>query len=221
MNTTTSSPRLFRFASVAALALSSLVVLAACEKDKPTVQATAPVDKVAPKAGAHELIPLDQTSSTIAFVGAKVTGKHDGTFKTFTGTVDLVDGKIESSQVTLSIDAASLATDDPKLDAHLQSPDFFDVAKFPKATFTSTEIKPQGGPDGATHLVTGNLELHGVKKSISFPAKISLDGQSVKAAADFAINRKDFGMVYPGMTDNLIKDEVAIKLTVNATRKKS
>jgi polyisoprenoid-binding protein YceI len=218
-----STPRFLRLAPIVVLALSSLATLAACDRngDKPKAQASAPVETVASKAGAHELFTVDATSSTIGFVGAKVTGSHEGSFKTFVGTIDLVDGKIESSQVDLSIDTASLTTDDTQLVGHLKSPDFFDVAKFPKATFTSTSIVAQAGANGATHLVTGNLELHGIKKSISFPAKISVEGGAVKASADFVINRKDFGMVYPGMADNLIKDDVAIKLAVNGTRKKS
>jgi polyisoprenoid-binding protein YceI len=111
-------------------------------------------------------------------------------------------------------------SDQEKLTGHLKSGDFFDVEKFPKATFTSTEIKP-GGAGGATHTITGNLELHGVKKSISFPAKVTVDASAVKADAEFVINRKDFGLVYPGKPDDLIKDEVLIKLHVTAPRKKS
>jgi polyisoprenoid-binding protein YceI len=104
--------------------------------------------------------------------------------------------------------------------AHLKSPDFFDVAKFPKATFTSTSIKA-GGEKGATHTVTGNLELHGVKKSISFPATIKVAGDAVDANASFGINRKDFGVNYPGKADDLVKDEILLTLTIHAQKKNS
>jgi polyisoprenoid-binding protein YceI len=99
----------------------------------------------------------------------------------------------------------------------LKTPDFFDVQKFPTARFVSTAVKP-GGQNGATHTITGNLELHGVTKSISFPAMIHMTGDLVHATAEFVINRKDFGIVYPGMPDDLIKDEVAIKLTIIAKK---
>jgi polyisoprenoid-binding protein YceI len=62
--------------------------------------------------------------------------------------------------------------------------------------------------------VTGNLELHGVTKSITFPATITVQGDAVTVKADFAINRKDFGIVYPGKPDDLIKDEVLLKLNI-------
>ena len=91
--------------------------------------------------------------------------------------------------------------------------------KFPKATFTSTEIKA-GGDKGATHTVTGELDLHGVKKTISFPATLAVTADGATGTAEFSINRKDFGLVYPGKPDDLIRDDVGIKLSLKATRKK-
>jgi polyisoprenoid-binding protein YceI len=91
------------------------------------------------------------------------------------------------------------------------------VEKYPKATFTSTSIKP-GGENGATHTVTGNLDLHGVTRSITFPAKISPSADAVDVDAEFVIKRKDFGIVYPGMPDDLIKDDVLIKLKLHAKK---
>ena len=65
--------------------------------------------------------------------------------------------------------------------------------------------------------VTGNLDLHGVTKSISFPASISVGEQEITATAEFSINRFDFGIVYPGMTDDLIREEVVISFDLKAT----
>jgi len=109
------------------------------------------------------------------------------------------------------------ATDQEKLVGHLKSPDFFDVEKFPVTRFQSTKIET-GGERGATHTVTGNLELHGVTKSIRFPASISLAADNVSVKSEFGINRKDFGIVYPGKPDDLIKDEVLIRLNLVATK---
>jgi polyisoprenoid-binding protein YceI len=71
-----------------------------------------------------------------------------------------------------------------------------------------------------THTITGNFDLHGVKKSISFPATIQVAADSVSANAEFSINRKDFGINYPGKADDLIRDGVVIKLTLKVPRKK-
>ncbi|MFZ5895883.1 MAG: YceI family protein [Myxococcota bacterium] len=155
--------------------------------------------------------------STLGFVGAKVTAKHEGTFKGFRGTVRVIDNDPTKSSVNVDIDTQSLEIEPAKLSGHLKSPDFFDVAKFPKASFVSTAIRP-GGDHGATHLITGNLTLHGVTKGVTFPAKITISPENVDVESEFAINRKDFGIVYPGMPDDLIKDDVLIKLKIRAKK---
>jgi polyisoprenoid-binding protein YceI len=153
----------------------------------------------------------------VEWTGSKVTGSHDGAFTSFRGAITLADGAIERGQVNVDIDAASLTTTPEKLATHLKSADFFDVAKFPKASFVSTAIKA-GGENGGTHTVTGNLELHGVTKSISFPASITAGAGAIDTAATFRINRKDFGLNYPGKVDDLIRDDVVIKLTIHAEK---
>ena len=150
--------------------------------------------------------------STIGFVGSKVTGKHDGGFKNFAGTINVADGKIVGSP-EIKINMNTTWSDNEKLTGHLKSSDFFDVEKYPVSTFTVTSITAAGGP----HQVTGNLELHGVTKSISFPAKIEITDEVVTVNADFAINRKEFNINYPGKQDDLIRDDVVLQLAIKAT----
>ena len=178
-----------------------------------TTSSTAAASAAAP-AGDVVAFPIDASASKVEFVGSKVTGKHEGKFEKFSGSITVTGGKAETAKIAVEIDATSLKTDSEKLDGHLKSADFFDVEKFPKATFTSTEIKVEG--EKAT--ITGNLNLHGVEKSISFPATVKLGGDSVSATAEFSINRKDFGVVYAGKPDDLIRDEVLIKLTIAGKR---
>jgi polyisoprenoid-binding protein YceI len=66
--------------------------------------------------------------------------------------------------------------------------------------------------------VTGNLTLHGITKSISFPATITVAGDTVNADATFSINRKDFSINYPGKVDDVIRDDVLVKLTIHAPK---
>ena len=150
--------------------------------------------------------------STISFIGSKVTGSHDGGFNGFGGRITLVDRDPLKSSIELSIDTTTLWADNDKLTGHLKSPDFFDVESHPTATFTSTAIEP----DGEGYRVTGNLDLHGVKKSISFPAVIVAEEDRVTAQAEFSIMRFDFEIVYPGRTDDLIRDEVVVKFDLVA-----
>jgi len=197
------------------------LVLAACDNEpaegKSVAEVSAPVAApatAAAPAGAAAYA-FSQDGSTLAFVGAKITGKHDGSFKAFSGTITVPEGDLTKGSVALEVDTTSVITDTEKLTTHLKSPDFFDVAKFPKATFTSTSVAADTSK-GGTHVITGNLDLHGVTKSISFPATVRLTAAGVEADAEFAINRKDFSIVYAGMPDDLIKDDVLMKLTLRA-----
>ena len=152
--------------------------------------------------------------SKIEFTGSKVTGKHDGGFKTFTGHFTVKDGAPVGNDHKVTIDMASTFSDAEKLTEHLKSPDFFDVAKYPQTTFDVTEVKKN--PD-STYTVSGNFNLHGVEKNISFPATVTQNGETVNIKAEFDINRKDFGIVYAGKADDLIRDEVVIRLDLTVT----
>ena len=187
----------------------------AANKTKATVGNAAPESGAAKPANA-ETLPITTENSKIDFVASKVTRSHNGSFQKFSGSIDLVNNKPEESRVNIDIEANSVMTDEPDLTKHLQTPDFFDVAKFPKANFTSTKIEPAG----SNYNITGNFDLHGVKKAITFPATIQVAPDKVTVSAEFSINRKDWNLTYPGKADDLIRDGVVIKLNVNAPRKK-
>ena len=146
--------------------------------------------------------------SKIGFIGSKVTGSHEGGFESFQGQVSLVGGDPAASSVHVTIDTTSLWADRPKLTNHLKSPDFFDVATYPTASFHSTAIERSE----TGYLITGNLDLHGVTKSITFPAEIVVEDGQVRVESEFSIKRFDFGIEYKGMADDLIRDDVVIKL---------
>jgi len=209
--------------------LSATLFLAACEdpaanKPKATTTNTnaAPAStntgNAAPRQG--EALAINNENSKVSFTGSKVTGKHEGGFNKFTGTINLVNGKAEESSVKVDIEANSIYTETPDLTKHLQTADFFDVEKFPKASFSSTSIVPDAEKGAGNYTVTGDFELHGVKKSITFPATISVTDSEVTVNSEFSINRKDFGILYAGKSDDLIRDLVAIKLDLKAARKK-
>jgi polyisoprenoid-binding protein YceI len=166
-----------------------------------------------------ETLAINPENSKVEFVGSKVTGKHDGGFKKFAGTIALVNGKPEDSTVSIDIDTNSVFTDADGLTKHLMTGDFFDVAKYPKATFKATKIVPDPAKGAGHYMVTGDLTLRGVTKSVTFPATITVVGDSVAVNAEFSINRKDFNILYTGKADDLIRDDVVIKLDLKAPRK--
>lgn len=205
--------------SVLVLFVVALIAFAcadpASDKPKATVAEAQPQSSAQKPA---ETLAISPENSKIEFVASKVTRSHQGSFKQFTGKIELVPNNIPESRVSINIDTASVETDDPQLTGHLKTPDFFDVAKNPKATFESTKIEP--GNSGSNYTITGNFDLHGVKKSITFPANIQVTADSAAVDAEFAINRKDFGIVYAGKADDLIRDAVVIKLNLRVPRKK-
>jgi len=199
---------------------TALLILCACanpasDKPKAVTNDAAPLVSSSP-ATAGQKYAISPDTSKIEFVASKVTGSHHGSFKKFSGAIDF-NGQPENSRVTINIETSSVDTDTPKLTEHLQTPDFFDVAKFPQATFVSTEIRT-GGEKGATHTVIGNLTLHGVTKSISFPATIVVAPDGITVDSTFSINRKDFGINFAGASDNLIRDEVVLTLKIRAVK---
>lgn len=208
------------------LALSVLVFLPACEKSEianaPAAEVsdtgmttTAAAPSTTAPAGNVTTANVIKEKSSIDFVGAKVTRVHNGKFNAFDGTIEYAGATPQ--RISFDIDLNSIETDEAKLDAHLKSADFFDVATYPRATFTSTSLTagaPAGSPAGTTHTVRGTLNMHGVTREVAFPVTAQQTPEGVRATSEFRINRHDWGISYRGMADDLIKDDVLIKLNM-------
>jgi polyisoprenoid-binding protein YceI len=203
-----------KYIALVAAAIVTPLAFVSCENpsDKTT---DAKVDAAVEKSAATEVAGTKLVfteNSKVNFIGSKVTGSHAGGFKTISGYFTVKDGAPVGTDHKVTIDLKSTFTDSDKLTEHLKSPDFFDVEKYPTATFDATSITKTG--EGYT--VSGNFTLHGVTKNISFPATSTQSGDVVKIAAKFDINRKDFGIVYAGKADDLIRDQVVIELDLEA-----
>lgn len=173
--------------------------------------------------------PVD-SSSTVTWAGSKPTGTHTGTFRVKEGSLSVKDNELTGG--SFLIDIASINNEDlvkdaeskGKLEGHLKSPDFFDVAKYPTAKFeiTSIEKNTDTAKKEMTHIVKGNLTLKDSTKNVTFPARITVDAKTISAAADFSIDRTDWGMSYKGPNnpqDWVISKTVGIKLNITATKK--
>jgi polyisoprenoid-binding protein YceI len=154
-------------------------------------------------------VKLTGDNTKIEWTGTKPNGKHTGTFKTITGTV--TGSTPETAVIDVTIDTASLESDNPALTGHLKNPDFFDVKTHKAATFKSTKVERAGGK----YTVTGDFTLCGKTKSISFPADISMTPTGLTLTAEFGINRLDFGCgtKFP---DSKIADKVLLVVKVDA-----
>ncbi len=122
-----------------------------------------------------------------------------GRFNSFGGTFTADDDNPGNSKISVEIDTASVDSNHAERDKHLRGSDFLDVGKYPKATFVSTAVKKTGEGTG---VVTGDLTLHGVTKSIDIEVKevgrgkdpwggyrLGLQGSTTFALKDFGITR--------------------------------
>jgi polyisoprenoid-binding protein YceI len=191
-----------------------LMIVAGCSDPSEGVYRAAGTDpQAASGLGAVTGMPyVIRSESKIEFVGSKVTGSHDGGFHRIAGMIYAENGRVLGTS-EIRIDMDSTWSDNTRLTAHLKNDDFFDVPNHPVSTFVVTSVEP----DGAGQKVTGNLTLRGVTRSITFPATVRVDENAVTVQAQFAINRKDFGVNYSGRADDLIRDNVVIKLDLTAT----
>jgi polyisoprenoid-binding protein YceI len=170
------------------------------------------VTVVAPQCSAAEKLKPDLEKSKISFVGHKADGKHEGGFKKFDveATADFDDPSKSSLRIEIKTD--SLWSDDEKLTQHLMNPDFFDVRKYPKAVFESTEVVH--AEDGSATL-KGKMEMLGKTEEIEVPVKVEMDDKNVKIIADFKLDRTKWGMTYG---EGKINKEVDIKAELIFTR---
>jgi polyisoprenoid-binding protein YceI len=154
----------------------------------------------------QDKLTLLAAKSKITFIGTKPDGKHEGGFKEFTGHVSPGKSPAEAS-LLLEIATESIFADDPKLTAHLKTPDFFNVRSHPKAVFKSTRIEEKSAAEGEKGgVIHGTLTLLGKSKELSVPVKVEASGEAVVLKAEFEIDRTDFGMDYgAGKIDNKVK----------------
>src|SRR5215213_2695148 len=119
-------------------------------------------------------VKLTGENTKITWVGTKPGGKHEGGFKTLTGSATVSGNTL--TKVAVEIETDSLYSDDQRLTGHLKSPDFFGVKNNPKAKFESTKVeKTDKG-----YAITGNLTINGKTKEVAIPADVSSAGGTLK-----------------------------------------
>ncbi len=143
---------------------------------------------------------LDASHSEVTFkVKHMMITNVTGHFKEFEGSATSDDDQFSNASINFSAKTASVNTNSEQRDAHLQSPEFFDAAKFPTIDFVGTKLSKVSGSD---YKLKGSLSLHGVSKEIELDvefAGLNKDpwGQT-KAGFTVTgkINRNDFGLTW-------------------------
>jgi polyisoprenoid-binding protein YceI len=171
---------------------------------------------------------IDPAHSSASFtVKHMMVSNVHGRFGKLEGTV-VYDGKnIAAAQVDTTIDATTITTENEKRDAHLKSPDFFDVAGFPTITFKSKRAEAIG--NGKFKLI-GDLTMRGKTKEVVLDVEGPTDpvtvqkSQRVGVTATTTLNRQDFGVSWSRTMDGggyVVSDQVKVTIELELIKQTS
>jgi polyisoprenoid-binding protein YceI len=174
---------------------------------------------------ATNLWDIDVGHSAIHFwVRHMVISKVHGRFAKWAGTIQLDQQDLTRSSVDVRIDTASIDTQVADRDAHLRSPDFLDVAKYPEMTFRSKRIeKADGG-----YRVVGDLDLHGVVREVVLEAEFTGTGKDpwgnerAGFSARASLDRREFGLKWNAALEAggvLVGEKIEIASELEAVKK--
>ena len=136
---------------------------------------------------------IDAAKSSAQFSVAHIwVERVTGTVPILSGGVSLAPGSVIPQSASAELDATHITTGEPDRDRSLESPDFFDAAKFPRWTFTSTRIVPTGP---ASFEMDGNLTIHGVTQPERLDVTVIGDAVHPEYRAKAQIDRHAFGMI--------------------------
>lgn len=143
-----------------------------------------------------------------------------GRFATFAGTFQLDPASGQAGAASMSIDVASINTENERRNGHLKSPDFFAADSFPKITFVSTGIQKVSGNK---YKVNGNLTMRGVTKPVVLDAEIAGTRQTAEgwlAAVNMTgtVKRKEYGLMWDRVTEGVavVSDDITLLIEVEA-----
>lgn len=147
--------------------------------------------------------------STLSFSATWAGDAIEGQFKRWTADILFSPEALDRSKLTVSIDMTSAATGDDQRDQSLPSDDFFAAATHPKATFTAGKFRKTGE---GKFVADGTLDLRGVKKPVSLPFTLKIDGDTATARGVTTLDRTAFGV---GQGEWASTDQIGGKVKVS------
>lgn len=208
------------------LAAVALFIATSCSSKSGNKVDASDAKEATANVGSQKLV-VDTLASTVAWKGYKPGGSHHGTLGIKQGELSVENGELVSGTFTLDMNKILCedltdAKMNEQLVGHLKSADFFDVDKYPEGKFTITTVEKLN--DGVnSHRISGNLELKGASKNITFDAKVTNEGSSYKATtATFTIDRTQWGVnygsknIFKDLKDSFINDDMEVSITIVA-----
>ncbi|AEE19998.1 polyisoprenoid-binding protein YceI [Dokdonia sp. Hel_I_63] len=174
---------------------------------------------------------VDAAGSTIAWVGSKPTGKHNGTINIENGVVnvagDVITGTFLIDMTSITVTDLEAGDGKESLEGHLKGmaegkeDHFFNVAKYPTAAFEVTGVTEKDGKK----MMQGNLTMRDQKKNIEFPVSYTVEGENMTLTSEpFTIDRTDWGVnygsqsVFDDLGDKFISDDIELTVNLKATK---
>ncbi len=155
---------------------------------------------------AQQVIPAQ---SEIAFVSRQMGVPVEGKFKQWTAQIAFDPRQAAAGKVAFTIQTGSASFGAPETDAEVPKAPWFNVAKFPTATFASSAIKSLGG---GRFEVAGTLTIKGNAQPVTVPVTVTQAGGTSTATGSFAIKRLDFRIGEGEWTDtSMVANEVQVK----------
>ena len=168
---------------------------------------------------------IDASHSGIHFsVRHLVIAKVRGQFSRWSGALLVPDGDFARASVEAVIDASSIETGVADRDAHLKSPDFFDVAQYPEVTFTASRFEPEGDSEGR---LVGTLTIKGITRDVVLSverhgqARDPWGNERAAFSAKTSIDRKDFGLTWNQALETgglMVGERVDLEIEIEAVR---
>lgn len=170
---------------------------------------------------------IDKAHSAVSFrVRHLGISNVTGYFRQYDASIELDGNDLRTFKTSASIDVASIDTENGMRDNHLKSPDFFEVEKYPKLTFTSKSIQ---NINGNNFQIVGDLTIKATTKEVVLNAEYlgttrMRDTEKVGFSASTTVNRKEFGLMWDRITEAggiVVSDEVRINLEIEADKQPS
>ena len=166
----------------------------------------------APALAQPKLLPAQ---SEIAFVSKQMGVPVEGKFKKFDAQVAFDPKKPETAKIAFTVDLGSAALGAPETEAELVKPAWFNVPKFPQATFQSSSVKALGG---GRFEVAGQLNIKGSAHAVVVPVTLAQSGGTTTASGAFALKRLDYKIGEGEWADtSMVANDVQVKFKLALT----
>ena len=167
-------------------------------------------------AAAQSSWTVDKAASQLGFRGSMAGAAFDGRFRRWDAKILFDPAALDKSSVTAVVDLASAATGDASRDQSLPEAEWFNTARFPRATFTANRFRALGGN---RYAAIGTLTIRGVSRPATLPFQLVINGRQARMRGSLTLNRTTFGIGQGQFAGaETVAHAVQVTVAINARR---